>query len=49
MKFPDAERAHAWYDSPEYHDVRKIRWASSTTTMVLVPGFDASALADAEE
>ena len=39
MKFPDAEKARAWYDSPEYHDVRTIRWASSTTTMILVPGF----------
>ena len=39
MKIPDAEKARAWYDSPEYHDVRKIRWASSTTTMILVPGF----------
>jgi uncharacterized protein (DUF1330 family) len=45
MKFPDAEKARAWYDSPEYHDVRKIRWASSTTTMILVPGFDPAAFA----
>ena len=45
MKFPDAEKARAWYDSPEYHDVRTIRWASSTTTMILVPGFDPAAFA----
>jgi uncharacterized protein (DUF1330 family) len=45
LKFPDAGKARAWYDSPEYHDVRKIRWASATTTMVLVPGFDEAALA----
>jgi uncharacterized protein (DUF1330 family) len=44
MKFPDAQKAHARYESPEYHDVRKIRWASSTSNMVLVPGFDAAAL-----
>jgi hypothetical protein len=37
MTFPDAEKAPAWYDSPEYHDVRKIRWAYSTTNMALVP------------
>jgi len=35
--------ARAWYDSPEYHDVRKIRWASSTTSMTLHPGFDVDA------
>ena len=40
MKFPNAEKARAWYDSPEYHDVRKIRWAHSTTNMALFPGFD---------
>jgi uncharacterized protein (DUF1330 family) len=45
MKFPDAEKARAWYDSPEYHDVRKLRWASSTSNMVLLPGFDVAALA----
>jgi uncharacterized protein (DUF1330 family) len=43
MKFPDAEKARAWYDSPEYHDVRKIRWAHSTTNMALFPGFDLQA------
>jgi uncharacterized protein (DUF1330 family) len=26
-------------------DVRKIRWASSTAAMILVPGFDPAALA----
>jgi uncharacterized protein (DUF1330 family) len=44
MKFPDAEKARAWYDSPEYRDVRTIRWATATTNMVLIPGFDAAAL-----
>ena len=43
MKFPDRDKARAWYDSPEYHDVRKIRWASSTTSMTLHPGFDVDA------
>ncbi len=43
MKFPDAEKARGWYDSPEYHDVRKIRWAYSTTNMALFPGFDLNA------
>jgi hypothetical protein len=40
----DAEKARAWYDSPEYRDVRKIRWASSTSNMVLVPGLDVAGL-----
>ena len=43
MKFLDRDKARAWYDSPEYHDVRKIRWASSTTSMTLHPGFDVDA------
>jgi uncharacterized protein (DUF1330 family) len=43
MKFPDAEKARAWYDSPEYHEVRKIRWAYSTTNMALFAGFDLQA------
>jgi uncharacterized protein (DUF1330 family) len=44
MKFPDAEKARAWYDSPKYNDVRPLRWASSATNMILVPGFDMAAL-----
>jgi uncharacterized protein (DUF1330 family) len=43
MKFPDAEKARAWYDSPEYHDVRKIRWAAATSNLSLHPGFDVEA------
>ena len=44
LEFPDREKARAWYDSPRYRDVRKIRWASSTTNMALFPGFDLSAV-----
>jgi hypothetical protein len=43
MKFPDAQKARAWYASPKYHDVRKIRWACSTDNMSLFPGFDLKA------
>lgn len=40
MEFPDQQKARAWYDSPEYSEVRKIRWACSTTNMALFPGFE---------
>ena len=43
MKFPDAEKARAWYDSPEYREVRKLRWASTTSSIGLFPGFDLNA------
>jgi hypothetical protein len=39
-KFPSAEKARAWHDSPEYHDVRKIRWECSVDNMGLFSGFD---------
>jgi len=43
MKFPDRDKARGWYDSPEYRDVRSIRWAYSTANMALLPGFDVDA------
>lgn len=44
MKSPDAEKARV-ARQPRIPDVRKIRWASSTAAMILVPGFDPAALA----
>ncbi|CAA9489817.1 MAG: hypothetical protein AVDCRST_MAG69-1271 [uncultured Solirubrobacteraceae bacterium] len=38
MEFPDHEAARAWYDSPEYVELRKQRQANGETDMVLVEG-----------
>ena len=38
MEFPDREAARAWYDSPEYVEVRSQRQANGETDMVLVEG-----------
>jgi uncharacterized protein (DUF1330 family) len=45
LKFPSRDKARGWYDSPEYRDVRKIRWAHSTTNLALHPGIDEAAAA----
>ena len=38
MEFPDRAAARAWYDSPEYVELRKQRQANGETDMVLVEG-----------
>lgn len=38
LEFPSAERAFAWWDSPEYRPVRAIRQRTAATSMILVEG-----------
>jgi uncharacterized protein (DUF1330 family) len=38
MKFPSVERAKAFYDSPEYQEVRAIRIPVSEAELMLVEG-----------
>lgn len=38
LAFPSAERALAWWDSPEYRPVRTVRHRTATSSMVLVEG-----------
>jgi uncharacterized protein (DUF1330 family) len=42
LEFPDAERAAAWWSSPEYAEAKRLRQASANTKMLLVdgPSFD---------
>ncbi len=38
MEFPDHAAARAWYDSPEYVELRAQRQANGETDMVMVEG-----------
>jgi uncharacterized protein (DUF1330 family) len=38
VEFPDAERARAWYRSPAYQDILRLRTDNSDADLVLVPG-----------
>lgn len=38
LEFPDAARARAWWDSPEYAPAKAIRQASASTEMLLIDG-----------
>src|SRR5688500_13488987 len=38
LEFPDAERARAWWDSPDYAEAKGLRQACARTEMVLVDG-----------
>jgi uncharacterized protein (DUF1330 family) len=38
LEFPDAERARAWWSSPEYAPAKALRQASAGTDMILVEG-----------
>ena len=38
LEFPDAERARAWWSSPEYAEAKALRMESATTQMILVEG-----------
>ena len=46
IRFPSEAAATAWYDSPEYSPLKKIRTQEVTDggSLVLAPGFDAAAL-----
>ena len=38
-KFPSADAALAWYESDEYQELAKIRFAASDANIALVQGF----------
>ena len=38
LEFDSAERARAWWSSPEYAEAKKLRHATATTRMLLVEG-----------
>jgi uncharacterized protein (DUF1330 family) len=38
LEFPTAERAQAWWDSPEYAEGKALRQACAETEMLLVEG-----------
>lgn len=38
LEFENAERAKAWWNSPEYSDAKKLRHATASTRMILVEG-----------
>jgi uncharacterized protein (DUF1330 family) len=38
LEFENAERARAWWSSPEYAEAKKLRQATATTEMLLVEG-----------
>ena len=40
LEFDSVEKARAFYDDPEYVEVRKIRHANSVSTMILASGYE---------
>lgn len=40
-RFPDADAAKAWYNSPAYAEARKLRFQGSDYRVILVNGIDA--------
>lgn len=38
LEFPDAERARAWWASPEYAEGKALRQAAAETEMLLIEG-----------
>jgi len=40
LEFPSAERARAWWHSPEYAEAKRLRQASASTEMILVEGLE---------
>lgn len=38
LEFPSAERARAWWHSPEYAEAKALRQSCATTDMVLIDG-----------
>ena len=39
VEFPSAERAKAWWGSPEYAEAKALRQATARTQMIVVEGF----------
>jgi uncharacterized protein (DUF1330 family) len=42
LEFPTREAALAWYHSPQYRDLRDLRWSAATATILLADGVDAA-------
>ncbi|QEV30409.1 DUF1330 domain-containing protein [Streptomyces coeruleorubidus] len=42
LEFPSVEQAKAWYDSPEYEPLKRMRLASARGTGVLIEGLPAA-------
>jgi uncharacterized protein (DUF1330 family) len=38
IRFPDADRARAWYDSPAYQEILRLRTENSSSTVFIVDG-----------
>ena len=38
LRFPTAQRARDWWDSPEYRPIRAIRHRTADSSMILVEG-----------
>lgn len=38
IRFPDADSAHAWYDSEGYQQLAAIRWEASASRITLIEG-----------
>jgi uncharacterized protein (DUF1330 family) len=38
LEFPSAERARAWWSSPEYAEAKALRLATARSKMILVEG-----------
>jgi len=38
IRFPDADEAKRWYESPEYRELAEVRRAASDSNIVLVQG-----------
>jgi uncharacterized protein (DUF1330 family) len=38
IEFPSLEQAHPWYDSQEYHELKKLRLAATTSSGVFMEG-----------
>ena len=38
LEFPDVQRAHEFYDSPEYQEILPLRLKASTGTVAIVEG-----------
>jgi uncharacterized protein (DUF1330 family) len=41
LEFPTVERAHAWWDSPEYAPAKAIRQSCADTQLVIIEGVPA--------
>jgi uncharacterized protein (DUF1330 family) len=39
IEFPSLEQARAWYDSPDYQDLKALRQRSARSTLLFIDGF----------